>query len=109
MEFPVSTEQLYLAYFDTLGFECIINLSEIDKKKMWASLKGEEYKMPAFHMIMRAKANPQRFPEIYTFWSEIDYKTLLEYSRDNAQGLADLLREKGNPVFVTPRQKEVIK
>lgn len=105
----MSTNNLYLAYFDTLGFECLINLSDIDKKKMWAALKGEDYKMPAFHLIMRAKANPQRFPEIYTFWSEIDYETLLQYTKDNPQGFADLLREKGDPVYVTPKQKEVIK
>lgn len=100
---------LYVAYFDTLGFECIINLSDLEKKKMWAALKGEDYKMPAFHLIMRAKANPQRFPEIYTFWSSMDQKTLAEHAKDNPQGLADLLREKGNPVYVTPKQKEVIK
>jgi hypothetical protein len=105
----VSTNNLYLAYFDTLGFECIINLSDIEKKKMWAALKGEDYRMPAHHLIMRAKANPQRFPEIYTFWSEVDYKTLLQYTKDSPQELADLLREKGNPVYVTPKQKEVIK
>ncbi len=105
----MSTEQLYLAYFDTLGFECIINLSDVEKKKTWAALKGEEYRFPAHGLVMRAKANPQRFPEIYTFWSEIDTNTLLQYTKDNPQGLADLLREKGNPVYVTPKQKEVIK
>lgn len=105
----MSTDNLYLAYFDTLGFECLINLSDIDKKKMWAALKGEDYRMPALHLIMRAKANPQRFPEIYTFWSPVDEKTLRDYTIDNPQGLADLLREKGNPIYVTPRQKEIIK
>lgn len=105
----MSTDNLYLAYFDTLGFECILNLSDIDKKKMWASLKGEDYRMPAHHLIMRAKANPQRFPEIYTFWSSIKLKDLLEHANENPQDLANLLREKGNPVYVTPKQKELIK
>jgi hypothetical protein len=105
----VSTSNLYLAYFDTLGFECVINLSDVDKKKMWAALKGEEYSIPAHHLIMRAKANPQRFPEIYTFWSELDSKTILSYTKECPQEFADLLREKGNPVFVTPKQKEIIK
>jgi hypothetical protein len=105
----VSTENLYLAYFDTLGFECVLNLSDIDKKIMWATLKGKEYNFPAHHLIMRAKANPQRFPEIYTFWSSVDLATLLHYTKENSQEFADLLREKGNPVYVTPRQKEIIK
>jgi hypothetical protein len=105
----VSTKKLYLTYFDTLGFECVINLSDIDKKAMWAFLKGEQYQLPAYHLIMRAKANPQRFPEIYTFWSTLDTKTLLQYTTDMPQEMADLIRQQGKPVYVTPKQKEVIK
>lgn len=101
--------QLYLAYFDSLGFECIINLSNIDKKKMWASLKGESYHMPAHHLIMRAKANPQRFPEIWTFWSSVTQKQLAEYATDMPQELADGIRNVGTKVFVTKREKELIK
>jgi hypothetical protein len=105
----MNKKTFYLAYFDTLGFECLINLSDIEKKKMWAALKDQEYHMPAHQLIMRAKANPQRFPEIYTFWSEVDHKELLQYTIDCPQEFADLLRKQGNPVFVTPKQKEVIK
>jgi len=102
---------LYIAYWDTLGFECIVDLTEHDKKAMWAELKGEQPKrlqaVPL--MIMRAKANPQRFPEIWTFHSELDETQLIKYSNDYPQELADLIRENGAKVFVTPRQKEVIR
>ena len=101
--------QLYLAYFDSLGFECIINLSDIDKKKMWAALKGESYHMPAHHLIMRAKANPQRFPEIWTFWSSVGTKELLALAEDEPQALADGIRNVGTKVFVTTKEKEVIR
>lgn len=102
--------QLYVAYFDTLGFECVINLTKHEKKAIWNVLADKPVdRLPIFAMIMRAKANPQRFPEIYTFWSEIDQETLARYAADTPQALADLIREKGEPVFVTPRQKEVIK
>jgi len=101
----------YIAYWDTLGFECIIDLTEHDKRAMWAELKGEQPKrlqaVPL--MIMRAKANPQRFPEIWTFQSELDEKELLQYSNEYPQQMADLIRENGTRVFVTPRTKEVIK
>jgi hypothetical protein len=100
---------LYLAYFDSLGFECIINLSDIDKKKMWAALKDESYHMPAHHLIMRAKANPQRFPEIWTFWSSVSTKELTELATDEPQALADGIRNVGTKVFVTPKEKEVIR
>lgn len=103
--------RLYIAYFDTLGFECILDLTDIDKKAMWASLKGEKPKPlgDVNGMIMRAKYNPQRFPEIWTFQSEIDRKTLLSYTKDCPQEFADLIREHGNLVYRTPRQKEIIK
>ena len=104
-------DNLLLAYFDSLGFECVINLTEIDKKAMWAALtdKPATTKFPVGALIMRAKANPQRFPEIWTFWSSVDIETVIEYSKDSPQELADLIREKGKPVFVTHKSKEVIK
>lgn len=104
------TAHLYIAYWDCLGFESIVDLTDHDKKAMWAELKGEKPKrleaVPYF--IMRAKANPQRFPEVWTFQSEIDIDQLLQYSKDYPQALADAIRENGEKVFVTPRQKDVI-
>lgn len=102
---------LYIAYFDTLGFEAIVDLTEHDKRAMWAELKGEKPKrletVPYF--ILRAKANPQRFPEVWYFQSELDAETLLCYSKDSPQELANLIREHGTKVFVTHRDKVVIK
>ena len=103
------TSQLYLAYFDTLGFECILNLSGHEKRAMWAVLGDKEpEKLPVHMMIMRAKANPQRFPEIWTFWSCIDQKELLKYAQDEPQALADSIRRLGQQVFVTAKEKVVI-
>lgn len=101
----------FITYWDTLGFECIIDLTDHDKQAMWAELKGENpRRLQAVPLLlMRAKANPQRFPEIWTFQSELDTETLLSYSREYPQELADLIREHGTKVYVTPRQKEVIR
>jgi hypothetical protein len=101
----------FIAYWDTLGFETIIDLTEQDKKAMWASLaeKIAPQRLPVGLLIMRAKANPQRFPEIWTFQSELDETTLTTYSIESPQELADLIREHGTKVFVTQREKEVIK
>ena len=101
----------YIAYWDSLGFECIIDLTEQDKKAMWASLAEKESpkRLPVGLLIMRAKANPQRFPEIWTFQSELDETTLTKYSTQCPQELADLIREHGTKVFVTKREKEIIK
>lgn len=102
--------ELYLAYFDSLGFECVINLSAHDKRSMWKKLAGQSYdRLPVHLMIMRAKANPQRFPEIWTFWSAISQKELATYATEYPQELADSIRRIGTKVFVTQREKELIK
>lgn len=102
--------RLFLAYFDSLGFECILDLTDYDKKAMWASLsdKPNPAKLPVGMMIMRAKANPQRFPEIWTFQSTMDLKYLTKLSKQDPQALADAIRENGEKVFVTPKEKAII-
>lgn len=106
----MTKSNLYLASWDTLGFECVIDVTCYDKKAMWASLSDKKIpnEIPLHQMIMRAKMNPQRFPEIWTFQSELDLKTILRYTKDMPQEMADLIREHGTKVFVTPKQKAVI-
>jgi hypothetical protein len=102
-------DQLFLAYFDTLGFECILDLSGHEKRAMWAVLGDKDpERLPVHAMIMRAKANPQRFPEIWTFWSSVSRKVLLQYAKDEPQALADSIRRIGDKVFVTSKEKAVI-
>ena len=103
--------KLYLAYFDTLGFECVLDLTSYDKKAMWAALSDKTIpnEIPLHQMILRAKFNPQRFPEIWTFQSELDLKDILCYTKDMPQAMADLIRENGTKVFSTTQEKVLIK
>jgi hypothetical protein len=105
------TSRLYLAYFDSLGFECVLDLTDYDRKAMWASLSDKKIpnEIPLHQMLMRAKFNPQRFPEIWTFHSEVDINTIIKYTKDMPQEMADLIREHGTKVYVTTKSKEVIK
>lgn len=57
---------------------------------------------------MRAKLNPQRFPEIWTFQSDLTESQLMTIARSSPQELADLIRQEGSKVFVTPKSKAVI-
>lgn len=101
--------QCYVAYFDCLGFECILNATSHDKKKIWAALQDKSHeRFPLNQMILRAQANPQRSPEIWSFWSEIDLATLKEYAQECPQELANLIREKGNPLYKAVKDKQVI-
>jgi hypothetical protein len=103
--------RLYLAYFDSLGFECVLDLTDYDRRAMWASLADKKIvnEIPLHQMIMRAKVNPQRNPEIWTFQSELDLDRILQYTRDMPQAMADAIRNNGSEVFVTPKIKEIIK
>jgi hypothetical protein len=100
----------YMAYFDTLGFEWIFNVTDYEKKKMWAVLKGDEkvdFPIPRY-AIIRAQANPQRFPEIWAFESEISLDELNGYAKEQPQELADAIRRCGQNVFKTPKTESVI-
>jgi hypothetical protein len=103
------TQKLYVAYFDCLGFECILDYSNHDKKKIWNALQDKpNERFPLPQMMLRAQFNPQRSPEIWSFWSEIDLATLREYARDMPQQLADSIRENGTSLYTSPKQKQVI-
>jgi len=100
----------YMAYFDTLGFEWIFNVSEYEKKKFWAVLKGDEkvdFPIPK-HAILRATANPQRFPEIWAFESEMTKQELDEIAEESPQVLVDAIRRCGQNVFKTHKDEGVI-
>ncbi len=102
--------KIYVAYWDCLGFENITCVSDIDKRRMWAQLQNKSgpTQLALGHMIMRAKANPQRSPEIWQFTSDLDLKTLIEYSQEHPQALVDSIRELGNVIFKTPKTEKVI-
>ena len=103
----------FMAYWDTLGFEWIVNVTDYEKQKFWATLKGDDERLTWFteprYAILRAQANPQRFPEIWAFESELTLKELQDFSKEHPQTLATAIRNCGQAVFKTHRQEELIK
>ena len=100
----------YVCYFDSLGFEWIFNVTAYEKKKVMAILKGKSTVDISFpnHAILRAQANPQRFPEIWAFESDMEEEELRIYSEEAPQVLANAIRECGQNIFQTPKQESVI-
>jgi len=100
----------YIGYFDTLGFEWIFNVTDYEKKKTMSYLKGEaKVDMPIpRYAILRAQANPQRFPEIWSFESTMTIEELNEFSKDHPQALATAIRDCGYNIFKTSKQESVI-
>ena len=100
----------YMCYFDSIGFEWIFDVTNYEKKKFWAVLKGDEkvdFPIPR-HAVLRARANPQRFPEIWAFESEMTKQELDEIAEESPQVLVDAVRRCGQNVFKTYKPESVI-
>lgn len=100
----------YVCYFDSLGFEWIFNVTDYERKKVMAYLKGEkkvDLPIPRY-AILRARANPQRFPEIWAFESDLDKEELENIAHESPQVLVDAIRKCGQNIFRLPKDESVI-
>mgnify|MGYP006287344381 CR=1 FL=1 len=96
---------IFLLSWDNTGLETIINVTQLEKEKMWAALQDQ--KSPNINhivgsLMMRARYNPQRHYEIYTVTvndsiTEEDLRTMFD---NDPQASADLIRERGNKVYI---------
>lgn len=101
----------FVAYFDSLGFECVIDITSAERKQLMEMIKGED-PSPAFNinaMMLRARFNPQRSPEIWIFESNVSQDDLFELGQENPQQLADLIRSHGSPIFVSTKIEQKIR
>lgn len=101
----------YIAYFDIEGFEYIANIAAMESDCVMATLRNEEYHLPfnLEHLKLRARFNPQRFPEIWFFNvdPEISEETVRELASENPQYLADFIRANGKNVYGQPAEAEL--
>jgi len=91
-----------LAMWCSEGLECVIDITEEQKKCMWAELRGKKY-TPGFSLDMlklRAQFNSQRHYEIYTFdsgdFSLTDVRRMFETT---PQAIVDFVREHGTEIY----------
>lgn len=108
----MTKERKYIAYWDCLGFETICDITSYERQRLIADLKNTTVNPPInYHALMlRARYNPQRSPEIWIFTATDDIREddLKQIAIDSPQYLADLIREKGTCVFSTPKTEQVI-
>ena len=104
-------ERKFLAYWDCEGFECILDITTAERNMLMQTLKGEKVTndIPLNQMMLRARYNSQRSPEIWVFTSTVDHDSLCELSQNEPQMLADLIRERGTNVWRDSPSKQVIK
>jgi hypothetical protein len=105
-----SKSHQFVAYFDCLGFECIVDITSAERRQLLETIQGLPAS-PAFNlhaMMLRARFNPHRSPEIWIFESDVNEKQLCELAESDPQQMADLIRSHGHAVFVsTPQDKKI--
>ena len=101
----------FVAMWDMLGLEALINVTKLDKEhKDWEKenifriLKDQDRTIKPAHvpldmMIMRARANSQRHYEIYAFDSELSEQDIREIFEDSPQVMADAIRNVGHKFY----------
>ena len=92
--------------WDCNGLEAAVNVDDINRRRTWALLKGEDAsKVPAppnlLHWEMRARYNSQRHYEIYiiTVDEGITVDDIVAAFEANPQGMADTVRRIGHRFY----------
>jgi hypothetical protein len=111
----MSKTNQYLAVWDCYGLECLYNLTEYNAKCTYNTLMELPLPntIPLDHLMMRARFNPQRNYEIYTFTAEEDvtFEMLQESFKAAPQGIVDYIRKNGQQIYsdrATDNEKRVI-
>ena len=106
---------IFLLSWDCQGLEAVINVTDYEKEVVWATLKDEDtptnLNSMMRHLMLRARANPQRHYEIYTMAvqsgiSEEDIRGMFE---SDPQGSADIVRDRGNQIYSDRRDTTAVK
>lgn len=96
---------VFILSWDCTGIESVINMTEHEKNLVWAHLKDQAPSVNLNHvlnhLLLRARANPQRHYEIYTVQvqkgiTDQDIRGMFE---QDPQGSADLVREHGRKIY----------
>ena len=101
--------------WDCNGLEAAVDITDIQKQKMWATLRGQDIRqVPVEPNLMmwrlRAQANPQRHYEIYLVELEDDITVddVCEAFENSPQAMADRVREIGHR-FYSDRATEKVR
>lgn len=106
-------EHQFLVVWDCTGLEYVADITEDEQRRMWSKLQGKDspghsYANPN-HLILRARYNPQRHYEIYTFNAVegITKNDIQEMFEGNPQMAADTIRKVGRCIYSDRAQQEV--
>lgn len=100
----MSKSKVYICMWDENGFEVIKDCTSWERETFLNTIAGKELTPAPVNLqalTMRARFNPQRAYEIYTFNTEesLDEDALWEIAYENSQALVDLIRERGKKLY----------
>lgn len=106
-----SKSRVYICMWDCNGFEVIADCTSWERDTFLNTIAGRELTPAPVNLqalTMRARFNPQRNYEIYTFntTEELDEDALWRYAEDNPQALVDMIRERGKRLYGEPATTE---
>ena len=106
-----SKSRVYICMWDENGFETLKDCSSWERESLLNTIAGKELSKPPVNLqalTMRARFNPQRNYEIYTFntTEELDEETLWRYADENPQALVDMIRDRGKRLYGEPATTE---
>jgi hypothetical protein len=106
-----SRTRVYICMWDERGFETIKDCTKWERESLLNTITGKELSKPPVNlqaMTMRARFNPQRNYEIWTFNTEdsLDEDTLWGYAETDPQALVDMIRERGKRLYGEPATTE---
>lgn len=114
----MTTTNAFIFSWDQYGIESIIPISQYehhDQQNLIKLLKGESKTRNPLdtivrNLILRARVNGQRHYEIYAIdcEKELDQKFWEEQWTKYPQETADLIRERGHPLYKSTRSKEKV-
>lgn len=96
-----NNQNIFLISWDMEGLEAVINISAVEKEKIWNVLQDKDTNKNLSQIVnailLRARYNAQRHYEVYTVAvSEgIDENDLRDMFENDPQGSAELIRERG--------------
>lgn len=98
---PSNSEHVFLAMWDILGLECLMDVTAAEQENIVNILRGEpaRHTNPIQMMILRARFNSQRHYEIYYFTSSMTEEEIRYAFQECPQTMVDAIRTHGQQVY----------
>lgn len=99
-----SKSRVYICMWDENGFEVLKDFTAWERETFLNTIAGKDLKPAPVNlqiMIIRARFNPQRNYEIWTFNTreDLDEEALWVYAKETPQALVDMIREYGKQLY----------